>query len=904
MGSRYLAGLFAPRSIAVIGATNAPRKAGYVVMRNLLSGGFQGPVMPVNPKHQAVAGVLGYPDVASLPVAPDLAIIATPPSMTPQIVDELGRRGARAAIVLWSDVNGAGAGLRRIERETVAVAAAHRCRLVGPDSIGVLIPGMGLNASLSQVFARKGKLAFVSQSGDLCTSVLDWAHGRGIGFSHFLSLGACIDVDIADALAVLGDDPDARAILLYAERFDAGRRFVTAARHAARNKPVIVVKPGDERSLRDMTGEQLATLTEMMVGVDDVHDAVFRRTGLLRVHDVDELFAATETLARARRTAGRRLAVVSNGAGLGDLAHDAHMRRDGQFATFNEETAGRLADIQPKPTFRRGQVCLDVAADGAAYARTIEALAADDQVDAALVIHSPNAACHSSDAAQAVITALGPFALPVLTSWIGGESVAEARRAFVDAGIPTYDTPSQAVQGFRHLVAFYEGQAALKESPPAPRSEFVPRMDEVRAIVDPIVAVGAPHMLSGPAAKAILTAYGVPAVQSRIAGSPERAGEVAAELGFPVGLVVISPSLTHKWEAGGVILQLATKQAVVAAARQMLDAVRVARPDARIEGFSLQAMTYLPHARQLAIGAANDPVFGPVVVFGHGGRSADQLNDHAVGLAPLNLPLARDLILRTRAHRLLEPHNGRPAVDMDVLAGVIVKLSQLIVDFPEIAALDINPMLAVGESALVVDAQMRIDRRGSERRRALSILPYPREIEESIRLRDGTEVRLRAISPDDKEKLREMMARVSGDDLRLRFLRDAHSIDQIDELARATQADYDREMSFVATRLSADGREEALGVATAIRDADPRSAEFSLLVRSDMGAIGLGRALLDKVVRYCRAQNISEVVGHVLAENQRMLAVARRLAFAVEPGEATGLVIVRLAIDAGDAGAR
>lgn len=896
MGSRYLAGLFAPGSIAVVGATNTPRKAGNVVMRNLLRGGFTGPVMPVNPKHGAVAGVLSYPDVASLPVTPDLAIIATPPSITPQIVAALGERGTRAAILLWPGPGSADpSGPRRLDDEIRATAARHACRLIGPDSIGVLIPGVGLNASLSQVPAAKGKLAFVSQSGDLCTAVLDWAQSKGIGFSHFISLGAGGDVNLADVLAVLGDDPDARAILLYAERLDEGRKFVTAARHAAKNKPVLVVKPGDERSLRELTEERLATLTEIMIGVEDVHDAVIRRAGMLRVHDIDELFSAVETLARARRTTGRRLAILSNGAGLGDLACDVHARNDGELAKLSEETVRRLGADLPVAVSRRGQICVGVAADARQYARSIEALAADENVDAALVIHSPNASCRSDETAQAVIEALKPFTLPVLTSWVGGESVLGARRAFAEAGLPTYDTPSQAVEGFRHLVGFYEGQAALREAPPARRSNLAPRTDIARAIIGPAAAVGRPQMLSGPAAKAILSAYEIPVVESRFAASAEEAGEVAARLGFPVGLVVISPSLTHKWEVGGVVLQLGNREAVVAAAHQITRAVTASNPDAKIEGFSLQAMTYLPHARQLVMGAANDPIFGPIVVFGHGGRSADQLGDHAVGLAPLNLPLARDLIFRTRAHRLLEAHNGRPAVSVDLLATIVVKLSQLIIDFPEIAAVDINPMLAVGDTALVVDSQMRVDGSRSAAGRPLSILPYPKELEEPVRLRDGTEVLLRAICPEDDMALREMMARVTRDDLRLRFLRDVPSIDA-DELARAAQSDYDREMAFVACRPICRGEEELLGIATAVRDADPRCAEFSLLVRSDLAAMGLGRALLDKLVRYCRKEGINELVGHVLAENSRMIAVAQRMGFILAAGEETDLVTIRLKI--------
>ena len=731
MGVSTLERLFEPRSIAVLGASNTPHRVGNVIMRNLLEGGFSGPIMPVNPKYRAVAGVLSYPDVANLPQTPDLAIIATPPVTVPGLIAELGARGTRAAIVLSGDLERrAGNAQQTLKEAMLEAAAPHGLRILGAGSLGLLVPHIGLNASFSHVKAQPGRIAFVSQSGALCTAVLDWARPKGIGFSHFISLGDCADIDFGDVLNVLGSNPEVRAILLYIETIRERRNFVAAARTAARNKPVLAVKAGQMALAQRAAAIRPAGLTEAMITPDEVYDAVIRRAGMLRVGDIDELFAAVETLARVRRMAGDRLAVMANGGGLGVMAVDALLESDGRLATLSEATLQRLDAVLAKRWSRTNPIDMEVGSAAARYAEALKVLIEDESIDAALVMHAPSALASSDGAAKAVIDTTRQHGGLVLTSWIGGEAVAAARRMFADAGMATYDTPRQAVRAFLHMVHYNRNQEMLMQTPPSAPVEFSPRTDEARALVARALA-GTGGLLSGPAAKAALAAYGVPVAVSAFAHTPEEAGVAAAELGFPSALSIISPEIAHKWEVGGVALRLGSAAAVTAAARLMLQQVDQDVAGARIDGFSVQRMTSRPHARQLMIGVATDPLFGPMIVFGDGGRSADVVRDHAIGLPPLNLPLAADLISRTRVMRLLEAHYGRPAVDLDALCLTLVKVSQLVVDIPEITALDINPLFADEKGVLVVDAEIRADAQARTDLQRLSIQPYPKQLEEA-----------------------------------------------------------------------------------------------------------------------------------------------------------------------------
>ena len=545
----------------------------------------------------------------------------------------------------------------------------------------------------------------------------------------------------------------------------------------------------------------------------------------------------------------------------------------------------------------RNPVDMEVSSGPEHYAKTLQQLIDEKNVDAILVLHAPSALASSDEAAKAVIDTTRRHGGMVLTSWIGGEAVASARQMFGDAGLPSYDTPRQAVRAFLHMVDYNRNQEMLMQTPPSAPAEFAPRTEEARsAIARALTETGG--VLSGPAAKAVLVAYGVPVAKSRLARTPEEAGVLAAEFGFPSALSIISPDVRHKWEAGGVALQLGSPEAVTMAAQRMLAHVRQEIAGARIDGFSVQAMTSRPHARQLMIGIATDPLFGPVIIFGDGGRSADVVRDHAVGLPPLNQPLAADLIARTRVRRLLDAHHGRPAVDLEALCLTLVKISQMIVEIPEITSLDINPLLADENGVIVIDAEIRADAKGRTGPQRLSIHPYPKELEEPATLRTGRPVLLRPIRPEDEGAQQVLMSRTSREDIRFRFFRHVQTLQHM-EMARFTQIDYDREMAFIATAPGPDGVAETLGVVRSVTDPDNLSAEFSILVRSDLKGQGLGALLMRKMIRYCRERGTSEMIGQVLTENVRMLRLMERLGFHTSRGPDFDVVDVRLILNEG-----
>ena len=893
MSLRNLVQLFDPRSVAVIGASNAARHVGNVLMRNLLDGGIAGPIMPVNPKYRAVAGVLAYRDVASLPETPELAVVCSPDHTVPDVIEALGERGSAVAVIVNDGLarrrDAAGRSLRDGALEA---ARRHGMRLLGPGSLGVLVPHAGLNASLSHVSALPGRLAFVSQSGAICTAVLDWARAKGIGFSHFVALGDCVDIDFGDVLDYLGTDPDTSAILLYIDEMAERGNFMAAARAAARNKPVLAVKSGRGADLRD--DDAASGARGVLARPDEVFDAALRRAGVLRVYDIDELFAAVETLGRARTFRGEHLAILHNGGGTGVMAVDELRLGGGRCAQLSPETCAKLAASLPEGAATCNPLDLGVNASGQRYAQCLKTVLADPGVNAALVVHAPTATTASEEIAQAVIgVARELSSARILTSWVGARAMEQARRLFAQADLPTYDTPSSAVKAFLHVMNFHRNQEMLMQMPPSLPSEFQPDVAAARAIVERALARG-DGLMTEPDAKAALAAYGIPVVETRIADSVERAAALAAETGFPLALAVVSPDIAHRWDVGGVALHLESVDEVRAAAAGMVKRIGELMPAARIAGFTLQRMVPRTNARQLFIAVADDPLFGPVIVFGEGGRAVEVLGDHAVGFPPLNLPLARELISRTRIDRRLQSHRDRPAADIDALCLALVKVSQMVVDMPEIVELDINPLFADERGVTCVDAHMRVRPVGGRESR-LAIRPYPKGLEQSAQLRDGREILLRPIRPEDEPAHHALIARLSPEDLRLRFFSYVRELRHA-QMARLTQVDYDREMAFIATAPDEQGEPETLGVVRTVTDPDNESAEFAVLVRSDLKGQGLGHVLMKRIIDYCRSRGTAEIKGLVLASNESMLGLARRLGFRIEAGPEADTVVARLSL--------
>ena len=873
MSVRNLDSLFRPSSVAVIGASDRVRSVGSAVMRNLSDSGFEGPVWPVNIRRARVAGKPAFRTVSDLPSAPALAVVCTPPETVPGVIAELGRCGTRAAVVLTGGLNGTKtADGRTLTAAMLEAARPWLLRILGPNCVGLLVPGIRLNASFAHVQALPGSIAFVSQSGALATAMLDWAAARGVGFSHFISLGDGADVDFGDVLDYLGSDPVTRAILLYIESITAARKFMSAARAAARNKPVIAVKAG-----RVLEGARAAAShTGALAGRDDVYQAALARAGIVRVDDTLDLFDAAETLARTRPLSGNRLTILTNGGGPGVMATDALIAGGGTLANLPEATLQELDRVLP-PAWSHGNP-VDIIGDAPVerYVAALHALLDNPESDAILFIHAPTAIVPSAEIANSCAALIKESRRNVFACWMGGDSVKEADALFARAGVPTYVTPEHAVRAFLELDRYRRTQELLMQVPPSIAEDFMPDRSSARAVVEDALAHGR-SMLTEAEAKHVLSAYGIPVVATRLAADPDEAALAATEIGFPVAVKIVSPQISHKSDVGGVALSLKSADEVRAAARAMKERCMQLRPDAGVTGFAVQQMIDAARSHELIAGITTDPIFGPVILFGHGGTAVEVINDKAVALLPLNLRLAEELVSRTRVSRLLQGYRDRPAADKAALYLALVKLSQLVIDLPEIAELDVNPLLAGASGVVALDARARIVKAvvpGADR---LVIRPYPRELEEELVL-DGETIMLRPIRPEDEPRHRGFLARVAPQDIQRRFFcmkgEFAHS-----ELARFTQIDYDREMAFIATARLKSGEWETLGVARAIADPDNINAEFAVLVRTDWQGRGLGKALLSKLLHYCQGRGTQNLIGEVLAGNRRMLKLCASLGF-------------------------
>ena len=873
MSIRNLDRMFRPASVAVIGASNRERSVGRVLAQNLLSSGFEGPVLPVNPRATAIGATLAYPDVDALPFAPDLAVICTPPDTVPGILDALGRHGTRAAVVITAGfaetrtVEG-----RQLTQAMLDASRPHLLRIVGPNCVGILVPGIGLNASFAHLHPLAGDIAFVSQSGAVVTSVLDWATHRGIGFSHVVSLGNMADVDFGDMLDFLLADPKTRAILLYVESITHAPKFMSAARAAARAKPVIVVKSGRTEA----SARAAASHTGALAGSDAVYEAAFRRAGMLRVYSMVELFDAVETLAYGSRIVGDRLTIVSNGGGIGVLATEALADAGGRLADLAPATIARLDSGLPVTWSKGNPVDIIGDAPGSRYADAVAAVLEDPNTDAVLVLNCPTAIADSREAARATLEvvegARGRGQMPpVLASWIGEGPAAEARRLFAAAKIPSFETPEQAVRGFMHLVRYRRHQSLLTETPRPLHDGSAPAVEAARAAIAGAVAEGR-DMLTGPEAERVLAAYGVPIARTLTAATPEEAGAAADRLGGAVALKILSRAISHKSDVGGVRLGLEGADRVRAAAETMLVTVAERSGGLPVDGFTVQEMAAMPHAQELIVGVHRDPVFGPTVLFGKGGVEVEVVRDSAIGLPPLNSVLALDLIGQTRVHDLLRGFRDRPAADLAAIARVLERVGQLSLDLPEVAELDINPLLAGAAGVIALDARIRVQ--PAEAAAAPAIRPYPAHLVHMARLEDDTTVEIRPIRPEDEPGIAEMLARSSMEDLRLRFFAPIRQLTH-ESAARLTQIDYGREMAFVAVD---DG--ELLGVSRFAADPEGETAEFAVLVRTDRQRRGLGERLMADLIDYARSRGIGLLHGTVMLENRRMIAMCEKLGFA------------------------
>ena len=883
MSTYRLDKLFSPRSVAVVGASPRETSPGRAVLRNLRAAAFEGSIGLVNPRYAEIEGIPAVKTIEDLPQAPDLLVIAAPPPSVLGIVRAAGEKGAATAIIITS---GLGHGAGSLAEACEQAARATGLRLVGPNCLGVLSSRAKLNASFAARMPPTGDLALLSQSGAITAGLVEWSAAHSIGFSAVVSLGDKIDVDFADLLDFFALDGMTRAILLYVESINNARKFMSAARAAARIKPVVVVKSG-----RHAQGAKAAqTHTGALAGSDAVYDAAFRRAGLLRVLDLDELFAAAETLGRVRPFLGKRLAILTNGGGIGVLAVDRLVDLGGTLAGLSPDTLKRLDATLPPIWSRANPVDIAGDADAARYIFALERLIEDPGNDAIMIMNVPTALASAPDAARSVAAAAQAHRnslirpKPFFAVWIGSSDAVTP--IFEAASIPSYATESDAVQGFMHLVHYREALEALMVTPPSLPQDFKPDLATAREVVGNAVQRGS-TWLDPIEATRLLAAYSIPTAPVVLARNADEAAAAAAPFlaeGSGVVAKILSPDIVHKSEVGGVRLNLTSERAVREAVVDILGRARAARPDAAITGVTIHPMILRPKARELIAGIADDPTFGPVIVFGRGGTAVEVIGDKALALPPLDLELAHALIARTRVSRVLKAYRNVPAADIDAVALLLVKLAQLAADLPEVREVDLNPVLADQNGLITVDARVAVAplkpaRHGPSGHPRFAIRPYPKEWERRVRLREGTEILVRPVRPEDEPLYGPFFAAVTQQDLRLRFFAPVkefgHSF-----IARFTQIDYARAMAFIAIEESSG---KMLGVVRLHADANYDSGEYAILVRSDLKGRGLGYLLMQMIIEYARAEGIKSIEAQVLSENSAMLAMCRELGFAITP---------------------
>ncbi|MGV6873416.1 bifunctional acetate--CoA ligase family protein/GNAT family N-acetyltransferase [Pseudochelatococcus sp. B33] len=905
MSTYRLERLFSPRSLVIVADEGSHAGPVDKLARNIIGSGFAGQRGFVGTAGGVASGASladfeHAPSIDALTFTPDLAIIASPAEHVLARVEEAGAKGVGGAVILSEELAADAAGADLFAR-VEAAARRHSLRLMGPNSIGLIAPHARLNASFAGSTPIAGDLALVSQSGALAAGVIEWASQNAIGFSAVASVGAKIDVDFGDLLDYFALDRHTRAILLYVETVENARKFMSAARLAARAKPVVVIKSG-----RHKLHQQIAdTHTAALATPDAVYDAAFRRAGLLRVIDLDELFSAAETLGRVRPFPGKRLAIVTNGGGIGMLTVDRLLDFGGALAEISPLTLEALdKDLPPGRWSRSNPLDLGGDADPARYATALQHVLNDRANDGVLVLNVPLGPASSADVARAVIETAAAYrkqrhnAKPILTVWYG--DAGEAADQFVAARIPNYSNEAEAVRGFTHLVRYREALTQLMETPPSLPADFQPDTEAARAVIDGVLTSGR-TWLDPLEVGRLFDAYQIPITPARFARDADEAVAAAEQFfarGLPVAVKILSPDVVHKSDIGGVRLNLANAHAVREAAGEILERAARLRPEARIHGLTVHPMMVRPKTRELIAGVADDPVFGPVVVFGRGGTAVEVINDRAIALPPLDLRLAHDLISRTRVARRLKAYRDVPAADEQAVALTLVKLAQLAADLPEVREIDINPLLADHTGVIAVDGRVKVvpvteKAKGPSGHPRFAIRPYPQEWERHLELSDGTPILMRPVRPEDEEMFRHFFTQVTPDDLRLRFFTPIKDFSHT-FIARLTQLDYGRAMALVVID-KATG--EMLGAVRLHADANYEAGEYGIMTRTDMRGKGLGWLLMTSIIEYAKAEGLKAVEAQVLRENTMMLAMCAQLGFTSRPDpDDAGVRLVRLEV--------
>ena len=875
MGPHYLEHLFFPQSIAVFGASSKPDSVAGRVYHNLVQGGFDGPVYPINPKYQQLDESRCYPDLASIQAQVDVVVIGTPAASVPEILHQCGEHSVRAAIILSAGFSDDGKP-NLLQQALLQIARQYNIRILGPNCLGLIRPKAKLNATFSNNTALRGNLALISQSGALCTAILDWAAQRNIGFSAVISLGDAADIDFGSMLDYLALDPETKGIILYIEGIRDARGFMSGLRSAARMKPVVALKVGRHRA----SAQAAMSHTGSLVGSNDVFNAALQRAGAVRVHDINELFAIAQLLANQHRVSGNRLAIVTNGGGPGIMATDRALDLGIELAALSDDTFSQLQAQMPAHWSHGNPVDVLGDAPPERYQHAVDICLRDPNVDGVLVLLTPQAMTHPHDVAERMLKIKLPAQKTMLTCWMGQDQVASSRQLFAQHKIPSFTTPENAVEAFGYLVEYYRNQQLLLEVPGPIRQDSEPDVEGARMIID-IALSEQRNLLSRCEANAVLSAFAIPVMPAVECRTPNEALIAAESIGFPVAMKINSPDISHKTDVDGVRLNINNAQAVRSTFRELINDVQRARPEAKLDGVTLESMYHKPHGRELMAGVIRDPIFGPVLTFGAGGTMLEFIRDRATALPPLNTLIIDNMIGHTRVARLLEQFRNQPPVDKRAIIQILRHLSEMVCELPQIRELDINPFIVNEDGAVVLDARIVVDHysSGLDRYAHMAIHPYPTRFSSHWQLADGTDILIRPIRPEDASIETAFIARLSAEAKYFRFMRALHELTP-EMLVRFTQIDYDKEMALIAVTREAN-EEKEIAVARYISNPDGASCEFAIVVADEWTKKGIGSQLLRKLMDVAKTRGLHTMEGEVLSDNRPMLDMARSLGFSV-----------------------
>ncbi len=891
MPIKKLNSIFKPKRIALIGVSNNPKSVGGITLRNLVSGGFNGVVYPVNPKREAVFGIPCYPDVKSLPKVPDLAVIMTSAKWVPQILKDCGELGIHGVIIMSAGFKEAGPEGQKLEEQIKAEKAKFPdMRVIGPNCLGILVPGLNMNVSFADGMPKKGHVAFISQSGALCTSVLDWACESNIGFSNFVSIGNSMDVSFGDLIDYFGQDPNTKSIILYIESISDARAFMSAARAFSREKPIIVYKSGRFPE----SAAAAASHTGALASEDSIYDAVFRRAGLARVFNFGNIFDFTDLVGRRRIPKGNRLAIVTNAGGPGVMATDSLISLGGKLVKLSDETMQKLNDYLP-PFWSHGNP-IDVLGDATPerFAKSTEIILEDKNVDAVLVLLTPQAMTDPNATATAIAKMATKTTKSIMAAWLGGASMHEGVHIFNEAGISSFSTPEQAIKAFMTLSNYSQNLKLLYETPKEVPVSFQYDRNELREKYLKNIFPKA-KVLNEDDSKMLINDYGINTTHPTPATTEDEAVAISEKKGYPVVMKIYSPDITHKSDVGGVALNIKNADMIRANFRNMIKTVAEKCPNAKIEGVTIQKMVDTKDAVELIVGTKKDPVFGTVMLIGMGGTTAELFNDKRLEFPPLNEQLAKQMVKSLKIYPLLKGWRGDSPKNIDKLIEALIRMSYLAADYPEIEELDINPLIVTPNDVIALDARIVVDKKlletPAKEYSHLILRPYPESLIKEATLKDGTKITLRPIKPEDEPMWLEMLASCSKESIYHRFRYDFY-FDSHEIASQFCFIDYDREIAIVA-EVNIEGEKKLIGVGRLIADPDIEMMEYAILITDTWQKKELGFTITKYCLEIAQSRGIKSLTAETTTDNKPMISVFRKLNFKIKFNEDTTVTVTK-----------